>query len=79
MERIVKKLTDRQAVVLSLIKRYINDNGFPPTHLEIALLIGCTSGRAAADHLRLIQNKGYIKIHQGIPRGIQVLDVKEKE
>jgi len=67
------QLTIRQEHVLNKVNQYIAEFGFPPSHKDLANMIGVVSTKAAQDHLRAIERKGYIKIHFGIPRGIQVL------
>lgn len=67
------KLTIRQEFVLNKLNEYIKEFGFPPTHVNLAEMVNIATPRAIADHLRLIEKKGYIKIYPGIPRGIQVL------
>lgn len=67
------KLTIRQEYVLNKVKGYIKEFGFPPSHVDIAKMIDVKSTKAAADYLRAIEKKGYIKIHPKISRGIQVL------
>ncbi|MDD7805821.1 MAG: transcriptional repressor LexA [Endozoicomonas sp. (ex Botrylloides leachii)] len=66
------KLTKRQAEILSLIKSYIEDSGFPPTRAEIAEILGFKSPNAAEEHLRTLERKGAIKITPGISRGIKI-------
>jgi len=72
------KLTIRQEFVLNKVNQYIEEFGFPPTHVNLAEMIGVTA-RAAADHLRAIERKGYIKIYTGVPRGIQVLNKENRQ
>jgi repressor LexA len=66
-------LTERQAEVLAIIRDYIQINGIAPTHAELAEAIGVSSTRAAADHLKALQRKGCIHLHNDKPRGIQLL------
>lgn len=68
------KLTIRQEFVLNKLNQYIDEFGFPPTHVNLAEMVDIASPRAVADHLKAIERKGYIKIYPGIPRGIQVLN-----
>jgi repressor LexA len=68
----MKKLTSSQHQVLSFIIRRQKKAGAPPTIREIAAKIGCSSLNAVRQHLRLIQNKGYIKVVPGRARGIEI-------
>ena len=67
------ELTPRQSEVLDAIVLYKDRTGFPPTMLELAGLIGCSSPNAAAEHVKAIQKKGYITVAPGAARGITVL------
>ncbi len=67
-------LTPRQAEILALIQEYINDEGYPPTRMEIADAFGFRSPNAAEEHLRALERKGYIELLQGSSRGIRVLE-----
>lgn len=67
-------LTDRQRNVLDCIRQHLNDTGMAPTRAEIADLMGFQSKNAASDHLRALERKGYIHIHNDRSRGIRLLD-----
>lgn len=67
------KLTSRQSEVLDAIVLYKDRTGFPPTMLELAGLIGCTSANAAAEHVKALKKKGYISVAPGAARGITVI------
>ncbi|EFG9986414.1 LexA family transcriptional regulator [Escherichia coli] len=66
-------LTPRQSEVLDAINLYRDRTGFPPTIVELAGLIGCSSANAAAGHVKSLQKKGYISVAPGVARGITVL------
>ena len=72
-----KELTERQEQVLDFIKSRIKQFGLPPSHIEISQAIGASSSKAAADHLKALAKKGFIRLHADTSRGIQVLQ-KEK-
>ena len=67
------KLTNRQEQILSLIRRYINDTGYPPTRADIASEFGFKSANAAEEHLKALARKGAIEIIPGASRGIRLL------
>ena len=67
-------LTDRQREVLECIRQHLQDTGMAPTRAEIADLMGFQSKNAASDHLRALERKGFIRIHNDRSRGIQLLD-----
>lgn len=68
------KLTTRQQEVLNLIKRYIDDTGYPPTRAEIAKELGFRSANAAEEHLKALARKGAIEMVSGASRGIRLPD-----
>lgn len=65
-------LTVRQEQVFDLIKKYIDDSGYPPTRAEIAKEFGFKSPNAAEEHLRSLQKKGVISIVPATSRGIRL-------
>lgn len=69
----MKDLTDRQNQVFQVLKEYVESYGIAPTHVELAELIGVSSSKAAADHLKALEKKNVIKIYADKPRGIQIL------
>lgn len=75
----MEQLTPRQAEILSLIQRNIEDTGFPPTRSEIAQELGFRSANAAEDHLKALARKGFIEMLPGTSRGIRVLIDTNKE
>lgn len=66
------KLTPRQTEVLTLIKRNIEETGYPPTRAEIAKELGFKSANAAEEHLRALARKGAIEMVPGASRGIRL-------
>jgi repressor LexA len=73
------KLTPRQSEVLSLIKNYIEDTGFPPTRADIARELGFKSANAAEEHLKALAKKGAIEMIPGASRGIRIPDNGEEK
>lgn len=70
------KLTARQHQVLHLIRRAIEDTGFPPTRAEIADELGFRSANAAEEHLRALARKGVIEMVPGASRGLRLLNIQ---
>lgn len=70
-------LTARQAEILEFIRETVHRNGIAPTRAEVALRFGFKSKNAAADHLRALEQKGFIKLYPELSRGIQLLDEVE--
>lgn len=67
-------LTQRQQQVLDCIRDFIRDTGMAPTRAEIAEQMGFQSKNAAADHLRALERKQMIRLHNDRSRGIQLLE-----
>ena len=69
----MKKLTERQAEILQLVKDNISMTGMPPTRAEIARQLGFKSANAAEEHLKALAKKGAIEIIPGTSRGIRLI------
>ncbi len=68
----VTGLTARQAEILALIRRSVQQTGMPPTRQEIAAELGFRSANAAEEHLRALARKGVIELLPGSSRGIRI-------
>ncbi len=68
----MQKLTARQQQILAFIKEYMDANGYPPTRVDIARVLGFKSPNAAEDHLRALARKGAIEMIPGASRGIRL-------
>jgi repressor LexA len=66
-------LTNRQAEVLAFVETRLRAAGVSPTLDEICTHFGFSSANAAREHLRLIQQKGYLKREFGKPRAIHIV------
>jgi repressor LexA len=56
----MRGLTDKQRQVLDFIRLSIREHGHPPTLREIGKHFGITSTNGVNDHLKALQNKGYL-------------------
>ncbi len=70
----MSKLTKRQSEILTFLKVWIEDNGYPPTRAEIAKELGFRSPNAAEDHLKALARKGAIEMIPGASRGLKIID-----
>ena len=68
----MERLTARQTEVLDLVKRHIQDTGYPPTRADIAHELGFKSPNAAEEHLKALARKGAIEMIPGTSRGIRL-------
>ncbi|MFH1035468.1 MAG: transcriptional repressor LexA [Pseudomonadota bacterium] len=66
-------LTDRQAQVLEFINSFLTRQGYPPTVREVASHFGFRSPRAAHDHMKALQKKGFLRSAPGLPRALNVV------
>jgi len=67
------KLTNRQEQVLSVIRRSLDETGYPPTRAEIARELSFKSANAAEEHLKALAKKGAIEMIPGASRGIRLV------
>ncbi len=74
----MEKLTKRQGEILQYIIDYLDDNGMPPTRMDIAGTFGFKSPNAAEEHLRTLARKGHIEMIPGASRGIRVVGLEEE-
>lgn len=68
------KLTARQQQVLDVIRRSIDETGYPPTRAEIARELEFRSANAAEEHLKALARKGAIEMIAGASRGIRLAE-----
>lgn len=67
-----KELTDRQKSVLSVIREWIKEQGYPPTIRELGKRLGIKSLRGVTTHLDAIAKKGHLTRKRSA-RGIRLL------
>jgi repressor LexA len=66
-------LTERQKEILEFIHDYRRQRGIAPTHREICERFGFSSYGTAYKHLKLLQEKGFLKRDWNQKRGIELL------
>lgn len=69
----MKQPTPRQQQILDLIRSHVQEQGMPPTRLEIARMLGVRSVNAVEDHLKALVRKGYVELLSGRNRNIRLL------
>ena len=69
----MEKLTKRQDEILQFIKKYIVNNGYPPTVREIGSSLGLSSPATIHSHLSNLEEKGYIKKDENKNRALELL------
>jgi repressor LexA len=65
-------LTPRQAEILEAIREHIAEHHRPPSHPELAKMMGLASTNGVFKHLAALQKKGAIELSPGLARGIRV-------
>jgi repressor LexA len=66
-------LTERQKEILEFIQEYRRERGIAPTHREICEKFGFSSYGTAYKHLKLLQEKGFLRRDWNQKRGIELL------
>ena len=65
-------LTERQKEILEFIRETVESRGVSPTHREICERFGYSSYGTAHKHLKLLEQKGYLKRHWNQKRGVEL-------
>jgi repressor LexA len=66
-------LTSRQREVLEFIRKFMTQEGYPPTVREIGAHFGFVP-RSVFDHLKALERKGYLRRVASKSRSLQILD-----
>lgn len=69
----MKKLTERQSLVLDFIIKSIDSRGYPPTIREIGEHMSIRSTNGVNDHLKALERKGYLVRDQSKSRALRPL------
>jgi repressor LexA len=70
----VADLNDRQQAILDTIKSAVEHDGYPPTVREIGEAVGLSSPASVHNHLRILEQRGYIRRGSVKRRAIEVLN-----
>jgi len=69
-------LTPRQAEILEAIRTHMEEHGRPPSHPELARVLGLASTNAVFKHLEALEKKGAIERAPGLARGIRLTQAR---
>ena len=69
----MEKLTNKQQVILDILKKLIAKNGYPPTVREIGEAAHLSSPATIHFHLKKLEEKGYIKKGDNKNRTLEIL------
>lgn len=67
-------LTKKQKMILDLITEFIAAQGYAPSYQEIADRLGLRSRATIHQHIRTLEDKGYIRAKENHARALEVLD-----
>lgn len=65
-------LSDRQVRILEFIRRYLEEQNYPPTIREIGKAVGIPSTSVVKYNLERLQEKGYIERSVEVSRGLRL-------
>lgn len=65
-------LTQRQRMVLEVIRDSVQRRGYPPSMREIGEAVGLTSTSSVSHQLRALQRKGFLRRDPNRPRAVEV-------
>lgn len=68
----VGRLTVRQRGILAMIRKWIQEHGYPPTVREIAAGVGLKSPSSVAHHLEAMQRLGVLRRDAHGPRAVDI-------
>ncbi|MBW1790298.1 MAG: repressor LexA, partial [Deltaproteobacteria bacterium] len=68
-----RNLTQKQALILDFLQNFRNQEGIAPTYREISGHFGFKSTKAASDHVRALEKKGYVRLHGNRSRSIEIV------
>jgi repressor LexA len=74
MARRPSYLTERQKAILEFIQEFTREHGIAPTHREICERFGYSSYGTVYKHLKLLQEKGFLRREWNQKRGIEIVD-----
>jgi len=72
-----KILTNRQASVLSFIKEFARDHGYPPTIPEIQEEFNIKSPNGVNNHIKALIRKGYLKRDSSRARALDIIGSRD--
>lgn len=70
----MRGLSGRQQNIIGFIRRFMEDNGFPPTVRDIAGGCDISSTSVVDYNLRILEREGHIRRRREVSRGIEIVD-----
>lgn len=69
-------LSARQQIVLDTIRSFTEEHGFPPTVREIGAAVGLSSPATVQNHLKVLEEEGFIRRGSAKRRALELVDRK---
>lgn len=70
-----EKLSQKEDLIMKVIKKNIQDKGYPPSVREIGQAVGLSSSSTVHGYLKRLEGKGYLRRDAAKPRAMEVLDI----
>ncbi len=67
-----KPLSLRQEGIMDFIRKYLGENGFPPSIREIGKAVGISSTSVVNYNLRRLEERGYLSREKEVSRGLRL-------
>ncbi len=67
-----KPLSLRQEGIMEFIRKYLGENGFPPSIREIGKAVGISSTSVVNYNLRRLEERGYLSREKEVSRGLRL-------
>jgi repressor LexA len=74
-----ENITKKQKEILDYITEFISVNGYSPSYREIADYFGLSSPATIFEHIKGLEDKGFIKAENKKARSIKIFNEKKKE
>jgi len=71
-------LTKRQKEILDYISGFITEHDYAPSYEEIGEYFGLSSPATVHQHVKALEDKGYLKSEYNAKRAIEILQVKDE-
>ena len=69
----MKTLSSKQQSIINFIRRFLADRRYPPTIRDIVAGCGISSTSVVDYNLDILEERGYIRRHRDVSRGIELL------
>ena len=66
-------LSERQRNILKFVRTFINHKGYPPAVREIGAAVGLSSSASVHNHLKKLQEYGFIQRDADKPRALELM------